>query len=68
MEVLGLGASAALLAFLVKALADLLLRQNKTISNHIQHSTEILTKLNGTIDRNTDALNRLEGKSDGNND
>ena len=59
METVGIGASAALLGFVVKALVDLVFRQHKTISNHIQHSTEILTKLDGTIDRNTDALNRL---------
>lgn len=59
METVGIGASAALLGFIVKALVDLVFRQHKVISNHIQHSTEILTKLDGTIDRNTDALNRL---------
>lgn len=59
MEALGAGGAMVFLGFLLKALVDLLLRQNKTISNHIQHSTEILTKLDGTIERNTDALNRL---------
>ena len=67
MEVLGLGASAALLGFLVKAVVDLMRWQNKTISNHIQHSTEILTKLDGTIERNTDALNRLSERHNGDN-
>ncbi len=56
METLGAGGAMVLLGFVVKFLVDLARRQNKTISNHIQHSTVANEKLAAAINRLADKI------------
>jgi len=36
----------------------------KILGNHINHNTEILTKLNGSLEANTKVLDKIERKKD----